>query len=236
MQILPETISLRKDRMKSSGWIILFSFFFLLMSCEQDGYDKGEGVFSYTQADFCEAHSNSVKAIDYVVTDEGETLQLTEPFESTFITTADSIYRTILYYNKQTDNKAQLVSIGLVPTLGIVAGNEFEGLKTDPVKLESTWVSTNGKYLNMAIWLKTGTISDKAEMQSIGMVCMEKTQNADGSITAQLRLHHSQGDVPQYYSTRYYVSLLTSQIDADSVYIHVNTYNGEVVKKLKIKD
>ena len=30
----------------------------LLASCENDTYDKGEGAYSYLQADFVEAHAN----------------------------------------------------------------------------------------------------------------------------------------------------------------------------------
>lgn len=208
---------------------------FLPVACEQDGYDKGDGVFSYTRADFCEAHSNSGKAIDYFVTDDGERLQLTAPFTSDGITAADSIYRTVIYYNKVEQGRAELVSIGIVPTLGITPAGKFENLETAPVKLESAWVSKSGRYLNMALWLKTGVMGEGAERQSLGMICNGVTDNADGTRTAYLQLHHGQGDVPEYYSTKYYVSLPASQIDADSVCLLVNTYGGEVTKRLKMR-
>lgn len=207
----------------------------LLMSCEQDTYDKGDGTYSYTQADFCEAYSNSSKAIDYIVTDEGERLQLTAPFVSNSIAVADSVYRTIVYYNKVEQGKAELVSMGIVPTLAIADADGFEDLETDPVKLESAWVSSSGKYVNLALWLKIGEMREGAERQSIGMVCEGVSDNSDGTRTAYLRLHHGQGDVPEYYSTKYYVSMLVSQIDADSVCISVNTYDGDVRKHLALR-
>lgn len=205
-------------------------------ACEQDTYDKGDGYFSDTQATFCEAHSNSSKAIDYVVTDEGEQLTLTAPFTSKAITTPDSIYRMAIYYNKVESGKAELVSLGLIPTMGIADADEFENLATDPVKLESAWVSKSGKYVNLALLLKVGKIDADVERQSLGMVRIENRTNDDGTTTAILRLHHNQGGVPEYYSQKYYVSLLTKQIDADSLCLRVNTYGGEVEKRLRLNN
>lgn len=207
----------------------------MLSACEQDSYDKGDGYFSDTQATFCEAHSNSSNAIDYVVTDEGEQLLLTVPFTSKAITTPDSLYRMAIYYNKVEQGKAEVVSLDMVPTMGIADAAEFENLAIDPVKLESTWVSKSGKYVNLALWLKVGVAGEGAEKQSLGMVRTDSRTNADGTTTAILRLHHSQGDVPEYYSQKYYVSLLTQQIDADSLCLLINTYDGEVEKLMRIR-
>lgn len=221
------------NKTSAAGWGVFLSL--SLLSCEQDTYDKGDGTYSYTRADFCEAHSNSGKAIDYIVTDDGDKLYLTSLFTSGNITAADSLYRTIVYYNKVEQDKAELVSIGTVPTLDIVPADEFERLTTDPVKLESAWVSKSGKYLNLALWLKTGTMGEGAELQSLGMAGNGVTVNADGTRTAHLRLHHGQGDVPEYYSTKYYLSLPASQINADSVCLYVNTYDGEVIRRISMR-
>lgn len=207
----------------------------IFTACEQDTYDKGDGYFSDTQATFCEAHTNSGKAIDYVVTDEGEQLTLTAPFTSKAITTPDSLYRMAIYYNKVEQGKAELVSLSMVPTMGIAEADEVDGLTTDPVKLESAWVSKSGKYVNLALWLKVGMVNADVAKQSLGIVRMENRTNADGTTTAILRLHHSQGGVPEYYSQKYYVSLLTKQVDADSLCLLVNTYDGEVEKLMRIR-
>lgn len=207
----------------------------VLSACEQDAYDKGDGYLSDTRATFCEAHSNSGKAIDYIVTDDGEQLQLTVPFASKSVTTPDSIYRMAIYYNKVEPNKAEVVSLGMVPTMGIAEADKFENLATDPVRLESAWVSKSRKYVNLALWLKVGVADGSVEGQSLGMVRIENRTNVDGTTTAIMRLHHSQGGVPEYYSQKYYVSLIASQVDADSLCLLVNTYSGEVEKRLRVK-
>lgn len=218
-----------------TGILALLLISLVAVSCEQDAYDKGEGAFSYTQADFCEAYTNSNGVVEYVVTDDDEQLRLATPFTAKSMATPDSVYRTILYYNKVKQGSAELVNIGLVPVVGVASADKFEDLRTDPIKLESAWMSKNGKYLNLAIWLKTGTMNESAEKQSLGMVCTDTLHNDNGTTTLRLRLHHGQGDVPEYYSTKYYLSIPASEILADSIYLSVNTYDGDTEKRLRIK-
>jgi hypothetical protein len=101
--------------------LILFTIHYSLFiaSCTQDAYDKGEGEYSLLRADFVEAHTNGQKQVDYVITDDGELLSVSEPFTAKWLTKADTLYRCALYYNKvQEDNgkyAADVVSAGQVP-------------------------------------------------------------------------------------------------------------------------
>ena len=79
--------------------------------------DKGTGESSLTTADLMMAHANSNKAIDYIVIDDDTRLTIDEPVTAKWITTADSTYRAVAYYNKVGNGKAQIVSIGQAPTL-----------------------------------------------------------------------------------------------------------------------
>lgn len=205
------------------------------MSCEQDAYDKGEGAYSNIQADFGEAHSNSSKTVDYIITDDDDRLVLTNPFQSKSIATADSLYRVVAYYDKVEQGQATIRNIGFVPVLSVTDIEEFENFTADPVKLESVWTSKNGKYVNIAIWLKNGTIGENDEKHSLGMVNTGVRHNDDGTTTTCLRLHHDQGDVPEYYSNKYYLSLAVSDIEGDSVCVTVNTYDGEKEKVVRIR-
>lgn len=205
-----------------------------LAACENDSYDKGQGKYSLTQADFVEAHSNEAKAFDYVVTDDGQTYTLTPQATAAWATTADTTYRAILYYDIAGEASAEPVSIAQVSTLDIVKLEDIKDMKTDPVKLESAWISENGKYLNMGCYLKVGQDDDDETIHTIGMVCDEVKDNADGTKTSFLRLFHDQGGVPEYYSTKHYISVPCSSIDADSVCLTVQTYDGIVVRRLKL--
>lgn len=208
-------------------------------SCTQDGYDKGEGQYSYLLGDFVEAKIGADKNIVSLLTDEGETLPLSKPYTAKWITRSDTVYRCMLYYNKVRDSKgqdvAEPISVGEVPCPVIIPLSELEvEMKTDPVKFESAWMSKTGKYINLSFALKTGTTEDDEAIHSLRVVQDTIKMNPDGTSTSYLRLYHDQGGVPDYYSTQVYASIITSEVLADSACITINTYKGIVTKTFQI--
>ena len=202
-----------------------------LISCTQDAYEKGEGEYSLLRGDFAEAIVNSSKQVAKIVTDDGDEMFVSSPYTARWIAKADTTYRCMLYYNK-VDGKAEVVSMGLVPCASIVPLSQYDKeLKTDPVKFESTWMSKTGRYLNLSFQVKTGVTDDTAAVQSLAIVSDTLITHPDGKQIRSLILHHDQGNVPQYYSTQVYISIPTNRIDADSVRISINSYDGEVVAK-----
>ena len=202
-----------------------------LISCTQDAYEKGEGEYSLLRGDFAEAVVNSNKQVAKIITDDGDEMLVTSPYTAKWIAKADTTYRCMLYYNK-VDGKAEVVSMGQVPCAAIVPLSKFEKeLKTDPVKFESTWMSKTGRYLNLSIQVKSGVTDDTTAVQSLAIVSDTLITHSDGKQIRNLILHHDQGNVPEYYSTQVYVSIPTNRIDADSVRISINSYDGEVVAK-----
>ena len=202
-----------------------------LISCTQDAYEKGEGEYSLLRGDFAEAVVNSNKQVAKIITDDGDEMFVSSPYTARWIAKADTTYRCMLYYNK-VDGKAEVVSMGQVPCASIVPLSQYDKeLKTDPVKFESTWMSKTGRYLNLSFQLKTGVTDDTAAVQSLAIVSDTLITHSDGKQIRNLILHHDQGNVPEYYSTQVYISIPTNRIDADSVRISINSYDGEVVAK-----
>ena len=93
----------------------------MLGSCEQETYDTGTGDLSLTRGDLLEAHADNNKTIVAVTTDSDEQLILTNPYNAKWVTTADSTYRVMAYYDKTSEGAARLVSMRMVPTLIPVA-------------------------------------------------------------------------------------------------------------------
>ena len=223
--------------------VIIIAHYSLLithLSCTQDGYDKGEGQYSYLRGDFVEAQIGADKNMVSLMTDEGETLPLSQPYTAKWITRSDTVYRCMLYYNKVRDSKgqdmAEAISVGEVPCPVIIPLSKLEvEMKTDPVKFESAWMSKTGKYINLSFALKTGTTEDEEAIHSLRVVQDTILTNPDGTSTSYLRLYHDQGGVPDYYSTQVYASLITSEILADSACISINTYKGIITKAFQIK-
>ena len=207
----------------------------IISSCSQDVYDKGEGKYSLLRGDFAEAVVNSNQQVTKIVTDDGDEMPLTAPYTAKWVTKSDTTYRCMLYYNK-VDNQAEVVSMGQVPCANIALLSDFDKpLLTDPVKFESTWMSKTGKYLNLSLQLKTGVTDDSTAAQSLAIISDTLVKHADGKQICHLILYHDQGNVPEYYSTKVYLSIPTNRIDADSVRISINSYDGEVIAKHRIR-
>ena len=208
----------------------------LISSCTTDSYEKGDGKYSLMQGDFVEAKVNAQRQIVSFSTDDGDEFDLSEPYTDKWIKTPDTLYRCMIYYNKVENKKAELVSIGEVPCPRILTLAEFKkDLRTDPVKFESMWLSKSGKYLNLYLQLKTGVTDDTTAIQQLAFISDTLIVNPDQTTIRHITLHHDQNKVPEYYSTKAYVSLLTDSIAADSIRISINTYTGLVSKKMPIR-
>ena len=225
--------------------VIFFTFHFSLFisSCTQDGYEKGDGVYSLMQGDFVEAQVDASKKIVSLTTDDGVTLPLTQPYAARWITTADTLYRCMLYYNKVKDSQgrtaAEIISISPVPCASLVSLSKFQSkreLKTDPVKLQSVWMSKSGKYLNMYLQLMIGAPEDTSAVQQIAMVCDTVLAYPDSTRTCSIILHHDQNRQPEYYSTDAWLSLPVANIPVDTFRLSVNTYSGPVVKTIPFRN
>ena len=207
----------------------------VLCSCSKDAYEKGEGKYSLMRGDFAEAIVNSGKQVTGIITDDGDEFTLTTPYTAKWVTTADTTYRCMLYYNKIGD-KAEVLSMGQVPCVGVTPLSKFDRrLLTDPVKFESTWMSKSGRYLNLSLLLKTGITDDSTAVQSLAIVSDTVITQPDNKRIRHLILHHDQANVPEYYSTQVYISIPTQRIDADSVRISISSYSGAVEAKHRIR-
>ena len=236
----------RCDRINSYKWQmflpLLFTIHFSLFtsSCTTDAYEKGEGEYSLLRGDFVEASSNANSELVSMTTDDGDLLPFIQPYSDKWVTTADSTYRCMLYYNKVKDTQgkdaAEIVSIAPVPCPVVKPLSEFDmELRTDPVKFNSIWVSKSGKYLNLYLQLKTGSTDDASAVQKLAVVTDTLLQHSDGTLTRHLILHHDQGGVPEYYSTAAYLSIPLAAMDADSIRFSIHSYSGLVIKTLSIR-
>ena len=213
-----------------------FAALAVFSACQNDSYDTGQGSYSLTQADFVEAHTSALGLVDRVETDDSQTFSLSQPQKTAWASVTDTVYRALLYYEKTNDSVVRTVSISQVPTLHPTALKPEETLCTDPVKFESMWIGTNGKYLNIGLYLKDGKAKSDSQHHTVGMIRESETTSADGKRTVNLRFFHDQGGVPEYYSTRYYLSVPCKEIEADSVAVTINTYNGTVERRFSLSD
>lgn len=203
-----------------------------LQACSNDDYSTGDGKYSYLTADLVLLQTNSSKTVTAAVLDDGTRLSLTNPFTAEWTTVPDSVYRALLYYDHDdTSGSVKARSVSQVHVLRLAAASQTNQMCTDPLGLESVWLAKNRSFINLSLLLKSGSTEADAR-QVIGVVLEDVTAGADGKRRAVLRLYHDQASVPQYYTVQQYASISTSDIDADVVELHVNTYSGEVVRTI----
>ena len=109
-------------------------------------------------------------------------------------------------------------------------------MKTDPVHLTSLWLAQTGRYLNLRMSVMTGSLEGvELEKQVFGCASDTLITHADGRSTLHLRLYHDQGGQPEFYSREVYLSVPLKNTEADTLLMHVDTYEGVFEKRLALK-
>lgn len=206
-----------------------------MTACEVDNYNKGQGRYSLIQGEFTELTVNSEKQGISFITDEGDTYTLTKPEEADWIETADTIYRAIIYFNKTDEGLANLYSMGRLATLSPREHWRFEQTPEDPVGVESIWLARNGKYINMGLLLKSGYVDDKEGLHAVALACDTVLTNTNQTRTAYYRLLHSQGDTPQHYTNRRFLSILVPEDRPDTIQLTIPTWSGPYTRHFALK-
>lgn len=215
--------------------IALVGLLFFSTSCSNTSYEEGDSKLSYLRTDFANATTDSQGRLSAATTDDGVSLTFTRPMQTSWSNAADSLCRVLLNYNMYANgsdsNVVEPLAAKIVYTLQPAKPSVQTQAATDPVSLVSAWKSKNGNYVNLRLGLKTGKASGDDQRQSIGLA-LDSTVTSDGSTTYCLRFLHSQGGVPEYYTTDAYVSIPIKQMTTGSkVRLSLNTYNGWVTRE-----
>ena len=215
--------------------IALVVLLFFSTSCSNTSYEEGDSRLSYLRTDFADATTDSQGRLSAATTDDGVSLTFTRPMQTSWSNAADSLCRVLLNYNMYANgadsNVVEPLAAKIVYTLQPAKPSVQTQAATDPVSLVSAWKSKNGNYVNLRLGLKTGKASGDDQRQSIGLA-LDSTVTSDGSTTYCLRFLHSQGGVPEYYTTDAYVSIPIKQMTTGSkVRLSLNTYNGWVTRE-----
>lgn len=215
--------------------IALVGLLFFSTSCSNTSYEEGDSKLSYLRTDFADATTDSQGRLSAATTDDGVSLTFTRPMQTSWSNAADSLCRVLLNYNMYANgadsNVVEPLAAKIVYTLQPAKPSVQTQAATDPVSLVSAWKSKNGNYVNLRLGLKTGKASGDDQRQSIGLA-LDSTVTSDGSTAYCLRFLHSQGGVPEYYTTDAYVSIPIKQMTTGSkVRLSLNTYNGWVTRE-----
>lgn len=237
MKLTPRNHRKSSDRKPAALYIcLLLTALLVIAACTSETYTPGEGRYSMLRADFAEVRTDASGALFCAITDDGDSLLLSQKRTVKWAVTSDSLYRALLYHNIAASGiTTEAVSVVAVPTPTVKYRADVKTPKTDPVIFRSAWMSRGGRYVNLGLAIKTGHEDGEDKLQSIGMMCDEVTTDADGSRHYFLTLLHAQNGVPEYYSANVFVSIAAYRLPVppkrgDKITISINTYDGTVEK------
>ncbi len=211
--------------------VTVFLFVALLLAgCSVDSYKTGDGGLSYLTVEFGEVKTAEAKTIVGFSSDDGLDVNFSRPYTAEWADKANGTYRALVYYDKVEKGSTFAHSISQVPVVKPLITNRPDTVKTDPLIFESAWKSTNGKYLNVGFYVKTGTADGKINKQLLGVWREKVVEHADGTKDVYLKVMHSQNKAPEFYRTKGYMSIPLDGKQNDRIFLSVVTYDGEVTK------
>lgn len=218
--------------------IIFVTALLMLSACKNDSYESGDGQYSYLQADFVEANTSASKELVSARTDDGDMLLFSPHVFKEWASTPDSVYRSLLYYNKVNDDRTtEVYSIVQIPVVKIHKLKGTDEISTDPLFLKSAWISKNRKYLNLYFGIKTGVEDGNDNIQTLSVVYDPDVNNSIDSRNPYIKVVHKQNGVPEYYTSYGYISVpLNDFALGTTIHLSVNTYDqGWITRDLEIK-
>lgn len=204
----------------------MFALLLSLVSCEYKSYETGDGEYSNLHADFVDITVGKGQ-VTSIVTDDDVSLPV--PLSLSYAENKDTVVRSLLYYNMGGEGKSiEIIGRRSVSVIVPVMKDKAMMDSSDPLKLNAVWLSANRRWLNMTIGIKCGSSEDTVS-HSLLLRCDSISNVGDGAMW--LTLLHDQGDMPQYYTQEYNISVPLLD-KPDTIYLSVNTYSGEVKRQM----
>lgn len=209
--------------------IFLATALFALAACQTDSYDSGDNTYSYLRADFGMLQVNGSRQGTAFTTDDGAKLTFPAPVTLSWVTTADTVYRALAYYDTQTERPFTISPVFVVNAYDTreprsARADSIAALR-DPLTVESAWRA--GGFLNIGFAVKTGRTDSLAQAQHIGLCVDSVKQDATGQRHFFIHVLHSQNNQPEYYSVHTYMSLpLPDSLRNAAFHLSATTYSG----------
>lgn len=211
----------------------------LLCTLLTGGCKEEEYVYPSVLTEFISVQTDESGTIARLVADNGTTYAVLQR-EGLDGLKADTLYRSLSIYEPVTIDateavSAQLYSCQLVPSPYPLPASAFKnGVKTDPVDIQSIWFS--GDYLNMILLVQYKEIPHLYHFVDEGI-----TGNTDGSHTLNLRLYHNRNNDYEAFTQKIPLSIpldkhLKELKAGDTIRFYLHTYKeGETYREFYIQ-
>ena len=215
--------------------MILIRLFYILLCMLSLGACKEEYSYPNVLTELTEVQTDAEGKMSTLITDRGESYAITQhTFKHTLV--ADTTYRMLTVYEpiEGPTNQVLLYSSQLVFSKTPRPMSSFEnGIKTDPVDIQSIWYS--GNYLNMILLVQT---KDKPHIFRFVDQGIHISDNpADkGKKVLDLTIYHDRKDDYEAFTSKYCFSIPLKTFNdkmqkGDLIRFHLNTYKEGIVTR-----
>lgn len=202
------------NKLRTPVYFLLPAFFMLALGCSCNGDDSYH--YPSVKQEFVTAQADANGSLRFILTDEGQKLEVIEDASNTSID-ANSSVRIVCNYGFMDVAGEASEGIKLYNLLRAIAplpqpAKNFEdGVKNDPADVLSIWMGLD--YLNMILEIKAQNGKHLFHFVEDQVL----TNSEAGERTVSLSLYHDAGGDVQAYSKRAYLSIPLRQYVIDGV-------------------
>ncbi len=194
----------------------------MLWACGNDD----DYIYPNVIMELVDLQTDATGAAAYLITDDGIQWHL-QPREGLDALVPDTTYRTVSMYSPLShvgSSMQEAIIYNAQPVISPIPhpANEVDGIKTDPVTLQSIW--RGGRYLNLIVQAKV-----KNQKHIYGFIENELVKEKDGTQTLHLTLYHDRNNDQEGFDSTLYLSVplwAYSNVlhKGDKIVFHLNTY------------
>ena len=223
--------------------MILFRLSFILLCMLSLGACKEDYSYPNVLTELTEIQTDENGHLKVLTTDRGETFTVGK-YVSTTQFTADSLYRMLTVFEPLEEHPNQLLVHVAQPVFSefpILVNQLEDGMKTDPVDIQSIWRA--GNYLNMILHIQTKEKRHKFHFIDHGISPYEThsstSQDNKGKQVLELTFYHDRGEDYEAFTSNYCFSIPLRPYEeklkkGDIIRIHLNTYKeGFITREFK---
>lgn len=215
--------------------MILIRLFFILLCMLSMGACKEEYTYPDVLTELAEVQTDTQGKLKQLTTDKGETFSISQ-FPKEYKFRPDTLYRMLTVFEQLAGQNNQLKLYSAQPIFSQIAQPESffkEGIKTDPVDIQSIWRS--GNYLNFILRVQT---KDKPHQFHFVYQGIQSAENdsPEQKVLEFTFYHDRKGDY-EAFTSKYCFSIPLKPYEqemkkGDKIRLHLNTYKeGKVIRE-----
>ena len=216
--------------------MILTKLFYILLCMLSLGACKEEYSYPNVLTQLTEIQTDTEGRMVRLITDLGQSYEISLVSSNNKVLVADTLYRMLTVYELGEEPTDPIYIYSAKPVFSEIPKpmSSFEnGIKTDPVDVQSIWYS--GNYLNMILLVQTKNTPHVFHFVNLGIHTNDAPTNKEQKVLDLTIYHDRRGDY-EAFTSKYCFSIPLKTFNdqlhkGDLIRFHLNTYKEGTVTR-----